>query len=128
MQQLQTPCAFRAGDRRRRALQQGCCVVLVEASRVAGEREREETAARTAGGALIAGCMKGATVDWRFGTNDDGLASRRISPGSPRAAPDPVPPAPRDREALGGTTACPVSVSLTLSGDGTGGTERLGGG
>ena len=92
------------------------CVVLVKASRVAGEREREETAARTAERALIAGCMKGATVDWRCGTNDDGLASRRTSPGSPRAAPDPVPPAPRDREALGGTTPCPVSVSLTLSG------------
>ena len=27
-----------------------------------------------------------------------------------------MPPAPRDREAMGGTTACPVSVSLTLSG------------
>ena len=92
------------------------CVVLVEASRVAGEREREETAARTAKGALIAGCMKGATVDWRCGTNDDGLASRRTSPGSPRAAPDPVPPAPRDHEALGGTAPCPVNVSLTLTG------------
>ena len=38
-------------------------------------------AAQTAEEALSAGCMKGATVDWRCGI-DDGLASRRTSPGS----------------------------------------------
>ena len=54
MQQLQT-CAPSS---------KASCVVLLEASRVAGERKREETAVRTAEGALIAGCMKGATVNW----------------------------------------------------------------
>ena len=64
------------------------CVVLVEASRVAGEREGRSSG-RTAEEVLSAGCMKGATVDWRCSIGiDDGLASRRTSLRSPRAAPN----------------------------------------
>ena len=52
------------------------CVVLVEASRAAGEGERcwrGEAAGRTAEEALSASCMKGATVDRRCGFGiDDG--------------------------------------------------------
>ena len=48
------------------------CVVLVEASRVAGEREGRSSG-RTAEEVLSAGCMKGATVDWRCSIGiDDG--------------------------------------------------------
>ena len=113
---LESELAYAAASSTMRAQQQGQLRRPGRSqSRCWREREREETAARTAEEALIAGCMKGATVDWRCGI-DDGLASRSTLPGSPRAAPDPVPPAPRDREALGGTIPCPVSVSLTLSG------------
>ena len=81
MQQLQTPCASRAGDRRMRAQQQGQLRRPGRSqSRCWREREREETAAQTAEEALSAGCMKGATVDWRCSIGiDDGLASRRTS-------------------------------------------------
>ena len=49
------------------------CVVPVKASRIAGERERDEVAGRTAEEALSAGCMKGATVYWRCSFRiDDG--------------------------------------------------------
>ena len=44
------------------------CVVLVEASRVAGERD----SGRTAEEALSASCMKGATVDRRGDIGIDG--------------------------------------------------------
>ena len=70
--------------------------------------------------ALSDGCTKCVTVDRRSGaavsksTTDELPAC--TSPGPPRVAPGPVQPAPRDREAIGGTTACPVSVLLTLTG------------
>ena len=55
-------------------------VALLERERER-ERERDEVAGRTAEEVLSAGCMKGATVDWRCGFGiDNGLASRRTSP------------------------------------------------
>ena len=62
---------------------------------------------RTAEEALSEGCKKGATVDRRGGLGIDGWASRRTSPGPPRAAPGPVPPAPRGPEAWGATPLAP---------------------
>ena len=89
MQQLEQPALLEQMIVEGALCSKASCVVLVEASRAAGEREREsdEVAGRTAEEALSAGCMKGATVDWRccFGINN-GLASRSISHRSPRAA------------------------------------------
>ena len=116
MQELQTGCASRADYSRWHTLQQGQlrCPGRSQ-SRCWRERETSLLAGLRKKRSVLAACeVPQSTV--AAGLIQVRYASRSTSPGSPRAAPVPVQPAPRDRDALGGTTPCPASVSLTLSG------------
>ena len=99
------------------------CVVLVEASRIASAfrgRALLERGRCGPDGGRGAHCElherrhSGPALRFRDRRRMSFQASSsRSSPGPPRAAPGQVQPAPRDREALNGTTRRPVSVSQT---------------